>query len=834
MSLRGKFVCGLLLGLGILWPATLLAQTPDQRFVAGLRERRLFDLAETFCRQRLSQTDIRPGEQADLVLQLVQTQVARAAGSAPEQQPATWEAARRTLDEFLRQNEKHPRREVLVVQHALTLLARGQSLRQEWELDASRPELKAQAAQTLRDAVAELDAADKWIVKLLPQRQQNGSEEQLSNPQLMALQNNVQFQLAQCYLNSALLYGDGEKSARVDALTQIEERLELLRRRVQPSDPLAWQILVLQMECQRRLGNVSTAESLSASLDEKSLPAQIRPDIWNERLQLALAQGKTDEAIGWLPQVASFYARSPKLCLSLVELFLTMAAKSKDESDRQTWQERADQTIRVLETYHGTYWARRANLLLLENADATHRSSSGELIARLADELIRKRQPEEALRILDLASSQASADGRAAAAAQLAIRAAQIQQQRGQFQDASDRFRLVAAGFRDQPEANEAHLSACWNLAQLVPQQPELLQNYMQILGEHLTSFPNDATADQAAIWLVPLLNRQGRWFESLQIAAGIRTASPDFAKGVELGSSAAMAELTRVANAEPDQRTARAHEVDQILAAWIAKAETGPTTDNGAAVGQLKLTKTIIALAYLGSDPIAAGGELEKLWQGSAELSAAWRPEARAWQALCRGAAGESVPESERGELSLTTSANWLSVAESMRDEKNRKPLGQLVAFQFSQLAAELKTVGGSEWIRWQLAEAESLWDQGECEASVERFSKLAAENARLLDVQIRFARKLAGDASGAWADQAIAQWRVVGAGSPPRSEAWFAAKFELARLLLQQDKLDEAEKILRYLKTVPPGWDQSSLKNDFEQLLAEITTRQEKKQMP
>ncbi len=822
---------GLVLVASLL-PICAIAQSADQRFANGLRQRRLYDLAETFCRQRLADPEIAPLEQADLVLQLIQTQVAKAAGLSLEQQPAAWSVARQTLDEFLQKNSEHPRREVLIVQNGLTLFARGQSLRQEWDLDNSRSDLKSLAAQILRDAVRELDAADRLIADLLPQRQRQRAPDELSTAQLMALQSNVQFQLAQCYLNSALLYGDDEKSARVDALTQIEERLDQLRRRVQPDDPLAWQILALRMECQRRLGRVAEAEAIGAAVDEKAIPADARGEFWTERLQVALGQNKVEDAIRWLPQVASFYATNPKLCLSLVELFLTMAAQSKDESERQTWQQRADQTIRVLETYHGTYWTRRANLLLLKNTSATQRTSSGELIVRLADELLRKKQPDEAIRMLDLAGSQASADDHPPAAAQFAIRAAQIQQQRGQFQDASDRFRLAAAAFRDQPEADDAHLSACWNLAQLIPQQPELLENYINLLREHLASWPNENTADQAAIWLVPLLARQGKWLEALNAAVRVRPLSTDFGKAAELACSAATAELARASQAEPDQLASRAKEIEQALTDWIARADAGSATDNGAAVGQLQLTRIIIALTYLGRDSPSAARDLEQLWQGSAELAAPWRENARAWQALCRTASGETVPETEVGELTPASWMNWLAVAESLRNDKNRTSLAQLIVKQYSRIADALAKGDSGNFVRWQIAEAEGLWEQGFRDQAVEQFSELSAQHPRLLDVQIRFASMLARDSSGAWSEKAIGLWRAIGAGSQPRSEVWFSAKFELARLLTQQEKLDEAEKILRYLKTVPPGWEQSALKHDFEQLLAEIIRRQDRKE--
>ncbi len=809
---------------GFALPSQAFGQSADQRFAAGLRERRLYELSATFCRQRLAVSAIDPLEQTDLVVQLAQSLVARANALEMIRQQAAWDEARDALADFLREHPDHPRREVIVVQHALTLLARGQSLRQEWEISTGQADLKSFAAKTLRDAVGELEAAQRLIADdLLPRRQRQRRDNELSTAQLLTLQNNIQFQLAQCHLNSALLYGDDENATRVDALTQIGERLNQLGRRVQPGDPLQVQIEILGVECQRRLGQFDAAHTLLAAIDEQALTTELRGEFWSERLQLALVQKQADQAISWLPQVASFYTTNPKLCLSLVQLFLEVGAETADKAERQKWQQRAEQTIRVLETYHGSYWTRRANLLLLAGTSGAN-ASSASLVVRLVDELLRKNQADEALRMLDLASNQAVAENHRDAAAGLAFRAAQIQQQRGVHQDAADRFRLLAAAFQDQPEAATAHLSACWNLAQMLPKEPKLLADYVSLLREHLAMWPNDKSSDQTAIWLAPLLNHQNEWREAFSVAASVRPISSDFEKAVELACMAALAELSRTSTAEPDQLAARATDIDRAIAQWIERSNENPTSDNASALGQLKLTRTIIALRFLAQDAEVATQSLDGLIDSPPQPAPNWLNTATAWRALCRATTGAIIPAADVGALQPNDYENWLVTGQLRATEKNRAAISQLVIDQFNQVKSHIAANDIATQAHWQIAVAESTWALGDHDRAFEQFTLLAAQHPRLLDIQVRLARMLSTDTTGMWADRAMTAWRAVAAGSQPRSEAWFESKLGLARLMIQSGKTQDAKKFLLYLKTVPPGWDQSPLRNDFEVLFSEV----------
>ena len=131
----GRVPSGLALGAVVAWvlagSAAFDAADDDTRFLEGLRERRLFRLAETFCRQRLADQHLSPVGRTTWTTELIRCCAGQALHAAPEARDPWWRAARETAAEFLRQQPPPPRSELVRAQDALTLVTRGELLRQE-------------------------------------------------------------------------------------------------------------------------------------------------------------------------------------------------------------------------------------------------------------------------------------------------------------------------------------------------------------------------------------------------------------------------------------------------------------------------------------------------------------------------------------------------------------------------------------------------------------------------------------------------------------------------------------------------------------------------------
>ena len=66
-----------------LFLAARPAFTDDQQFLAGLRQRQLFDLAALYCESRLADTDLTARQQSELVVELSRTHAKHALNSPP-------------------------------------------------------------------------------------------------------------------------------------------------------------------------------------------------------------------------------------------------------------------------------------------------------------------------------------------------------------------------------------------------------------------------------------------------------------------------------------------------------------------------------------------------------------------------------------------------------------------------------------------------------------------------------------------------------------------------------------------------------------------------------
>src|SRR5690242_4422545 len=102
--------------------AAAVADVGDTRYLEGLRERRLFELAEVYCNDRLRRLPAGDQAQAELTTELIRTLSLHAINAAPHERAELWNKARTTAATFLRQSPPHSRAILVRFQDALTLL----------------------------------------------------------------------------------------------------------------------------------------------------------------------------------------------------------------------------------------------------------------------------------------------------------------------------------------------------------------------------------------------------------------------------------------------------------------------------------------------------------------------------------------------------------------------------------------------------------------------------------------------------------------------------------------------------------------------------------------
>ncbi|MCP3691579.1 MAG: hypothetical protein GY917_05255, partial [Planctomycetaceae bacterium] len=171
---------------------------------------------------------------------------------------------------------RYPQRSLIEVQDALTLLARGELLRQEAAISLQPQERRAAALETLRMSVRMLEKLDATLSKMIPTaRNETGDDDSLSQARLMSLQVHVQFQLARAFRNQGLCYPQGSED-QIAALQKALNQLAKPLTQLAPEDTLVGPIQRDQSICLRWLGDLEQARKTIATLHQTVRDPQLQ------------------------------------------------------------------------------------------------------------------------------------------------------------------------------------------------------------------------------------------------------------------------------------------------------------------------------------------------------------------------------------------------------------------------------------------------------------------------------------------------------------------------------------------------------------------------------
>ena len=274
----------------------------DQRFLAGLRERRLFRLAESYCTGRLADPQLSDAGRAELVIELSLTLADWAVNSAPDDRGPLWERALEVTEDFARTNPESPQLLPVRLQGALGLLARGELARQEAQVVAQGEPLLEEARASLGAAIRSLQQLAEEVEDELRARNRSGQGgagraegDRLTVYQLASLRDNIRYQLARAYRNRAQCY-PAEGPDWANALTLAVEMLDPLAK-LDTAHPLAWKSRIDEIVCYRLLADYPTAQRKIEALSAADPPPAVALRARAEQLRLALATDRLSEAI---------------------------------------------------------------------------------------------------------------------------------------------------------------------------------------------------------------------------------------------------------------------------------------------------------------------------------------------------------------------------------------------------------------------------------------------------------------------------------------------------------------------------------------------------------
>jgi hypothetical protein len=831
---RAARVAGLL-GLFALCATAAAAESEDQRFLEGLRQRRLFSLAERFCQQRLADNALSDQQRAELVIEQIRTCATHAIHAPPQERDALWQQALAAGEQFRARYPEHPRLILVRVQEALTQLARGELLRQEAEVLADAGDAPERARTEIRQAAGKLEEIAEALTREIPLAGRTPRAGGLSAGELLSLQNNIYFHLARAYRNQALLY-PADSDDRIGSLTRALGELDKARLQLPEGDALLWRLMLDQIVCQRLLGNqAKVRETLAALAAATSVPPDIALAARAEEARLALAAGQREAALEVLGRGRVQEGRtSAELDLALLEAYLDQwraADEQKNNAAVEQWQQKAVAVVRLIEQEHGPYWGRRADLLLVRTAERGSGVADLEVMVRTADNFYLKKQYDEAIDAYDKAAQKALGAQNPARAFELFYKAAAVAHTLTRHADAASRLRKLALDFKTHPSAALAHRQAAWNESRQLAAtgDAERLPAYVALLEEHLANWPTGEPADQVRKWLGDIRAHQRQWPEAIAAYLGVTPGSSDYAASVAAAARCGtlwLAELKAAGQPYDDRALDAAKYFEQLV--YDDQGRPPATWD---AVARLAaVTAARIRLQHTSGGHAEASALLEAALAASPEADAAWKADATsllvvalAGQESRRGEAQQRLKDLADGDpRQLLEMLAGLAASADAAQPRAKTQMAALLLDAAKLLAPQRDKLDRTGQFTLARVEAEALAALGKRDEAQSRYEALARAYPDDARVQRGYAEFLLAAGDSATLSKALDQWRRVADRTPPRSEAWYQAKYSVALSLFKLGRKEEAATLIRYLQVTPPGLDGTSLKPRFLDLLA------------
>ncbi len=787
----------------------------DQKFLEGLRGRRLYELAVTYCQRRLQRSAMDSVETAIWTAQLVRTYAEQALFEITEESSAAaWQNARQIAARYLVQDGN--KLESVWVRHqaALVELAWGSRLRETLETTRNATqEQRNEVVAALRKTAQQLEEFEHWLDRMIPTAPRAPTGKGPGQDDLMASRSQVRLLRGIVLRNQALCYPPGED--RFGLLAESLQALEQALSQLAAHDPLTFHARLEQAISQRYLGNAAEAEQLLLQAAADTAPEEVKRIAAAERLRLLLSQGRSQEAFGFVQQAPLQSSSDPEWDLALLEMWIYFWQHDVRLADGgiADWRARAVESTRRIEKQYGPYWGRRAEKLLLEAARSGSGSADAELVRRQADDLFLRGNVAAALELYDQAAELAGQLG-ARHERWLALgRAARLAEQLDDPGGAARRWRTAALDDVARSEAPVAHREALRQAARAVARGSLNLKELDLWLEEHLQHWPQGELADEVRLILAARYHGQHRTEEALALCQAV--VSPGkLADAVRLARSVWESKLQELPNGQQPQALAQ-------LRTYFGRL---PAASDPNATALATVTRLWLELELAPNQAARVAAELQQLdpsqmaeqdradYLATLFLAYALQPgqEAMAERML-------AVPTLLSAEVAADLAARLTSRLAHV-SEHQRRALCQITLKLLDRCAP------GSEApvdLRWVQMRVESLLGAEQPGAAVDLVRPLAEQHPTDAAWQLLYARVLGRAAPTVGWQSALEQWRRIAAAAPLRSDLWYEAKLGVAEALAGIGQKTEAQKLLRYLLLTAPFPEESPWKRRYEELL-------------
>ncbi len=816
--------CALCLLMLLLLPGVLQASTPDERFLNGLLDRRLFGLAQRYCREELARDDLSEFRQAELVSHLARALAEEARGQPLEQAEDTWQQALDVTERFLAEYPEHAYRPLVLARAGIVQRARAELLVVRAEVARRPDELLQQAQALLRDCLKRLQDAEQALTQ--------ADAQHWNETQRYALQTHLLHERSQAYRIRGRSYPP-DSADRSDALNQAQDALQDLARR-STDEPYTWTARLDLVEVLRLQHRRDEAQRLlTAYRQDETLPPSGAVRLRTLAVRLALDAGDVDSARRAAAGPSVSGPEAADLALANLEIELAEWAQQAQASGQAPNRQRIAARVRLIEREFGPYWGRRAKALETRTVSEAGVGADTTVLAELAAEAFHNDQFDQAIEHYVKAHALALEAGEPSEALDWAFRAAAIEHRMGRSQTAAERFLHAARSTPEVARAAEAHAWAIYHTGLLTrdPESGVTLDDYQKLLEEHLETWPSGPTLGVARVRLGRLYESRGEWTTAAEHYARVPAHDPRVAEAVESLSRVSGQHLARLRQADREQAAAWAKSTAARMQALAGFHPQSPSPPRSAAARKALLEAVRLLNDAVLADYAQAVALLDAIQPAESSEEAAGT-EFTAWRAAIArervlalvgtGRVDDALAALEAASAGdVQAMIGLLAELLGLADRTGPRLQAQLARLQLEAV----------ERVRPRLAQLDDR-EKALLDYAYVRSRAVLAPTEAVADYQAliaqyprerRFAEEAAQHFLAVGGRQALTEaerlWRRLGR-TTPGSESWLRARLGLAETLVKQGQPDEAVKLIDLTRVLAPDLGGGPWPRQFETL--------------
>ncbi|MFG0333960.1 MAG: hypothetical protein ACF8TS_11410 [Maioricimonas sp. JB049] len=828
-----------IVGLIMLFPVPARAEDRLEDYFRGLRERRLYSVAETQCLRRLADPEVPLDEQVRLTIELSRTYAGRATTQTGAARDEQWRRARQVIEDFVAEHPRHRLRPWLDLQAASIPADQGALL--AWQAGLLQDgNLRQQAATTLRNALAELAT----LAETLASRDSAGDDERLPRQERQRLEAELSMRRAQAAVDFASVLQPG---------TERTAALEQARRLVQSVggpfvDPrLVWQGRLLRLKIARLQHDQRNFEAGVREIRAAGPGLAVQRQVAVERARLHLDANRPDEALtSLLEHRNEIGSLDDELRCLQVEALLQAAVVARAADQQKLADELEENARSIVADLQGAWKARAQTLLSIAGEQENYGPELAALV-RTAREAYQAGQIDDAIAGFERAAVAAVGQGRRDVAVDLAVTRASLQMQQEEYAAAAASLEELVAQTDGGPRQAEMDLLRTYCLGRLYQQQPTARRReaYSESLAAHRQKFAGSPTAGEATWMLAQFEEYRQQWTRALELYSAI---PPEHERGPAAAvRMAAMYEkiLQRVVEVgqpvPPWLLTAR-EELEQVTGRFPAAPERLSADQADVAV---RFARLLIAYGdvYTPADRLlervlnSAGLERREAERDERSPDPRWlelHREAAPLRIVSLAAQGR-LPEaalilndlSAADPRALLQLLSGLAQLESQIPSGQRQALGRLQLQAAGQLAERSHQLSDAEQTLLKRCRANAHALAGQLPQAIGLYEELIAASPRDRELLELLADLLMRQSSRESVTRALQLWRQIESMSRKGTQPWLEARFHVAETLYELGRYEECRKLIGVTRLVYPELGGNELKQRYAELQEKVTAK-------